>query len=101
MAISSRSQPNSSAATGANGFRLRLEDLPHRVSGGVFLFPDITDKRLGHDPRAWRNAAVIQVDDAAGYAERVLDGGPVIFVRRRFLRREMRNILGRSFDVSQ
>ena len=27
----------------ANGFRLRLEDLPHRVSGGVFLFPDVTN----------------------------------------------------------
>src|SRR5205823_8625812 len=38
--------------TGANGFRLRLEDLPHRVSRGVFLFPEVTDERLGHDPRA-------------------------------------------------
>ena len=71
----------------ANGFRLRLENLPHRVSGRVFLFPDVTNQRLSHDPRTGRHAAVIQIDDAARDAERVLDGGPVIFVRRHFFRR--------------
>src|SRR5262249_42086832 len=54
---------------GANGFRLRLEDLPHRVSGGVFLFPDVTDERFGHDPRTGRNPTVVQVNDAACNAE--------------------------------
>jgi hypothetical protein len=44
---------------GADGFRLRLEDFPHRVRGGVFLFPDVTNERFGHDPRAGRNAAVV------------------------------------------
>ena len=86
---------------GANGFRLRLEDLPHRVSGGVFLFPDVTDQRLGHDPRTGRNAAIVQVDDAARNAERVLNGGPVIFVRGRFFRGEMRDVLRRCFDIFQ
>ena len=81
--------------------RLRLEDLPHRVGGGVFLFPDVTDERLGHDPRAGRNAAVIQVDDPARNAERVLDGRPVIFVGGRFFGREMRDGLRRCLDVSQ
>ena len=85
---------------GANGFRLRLEDLPHRVSGGVFLFPDVTDERLGYDPRTWRNTAIIQVDDAARNAERVLDCRPVIFVSGRFFRREIGDALCRRFDLS-
>ena len=85
---------------GANGFRLRLEDLPHRVSGGVFLFPDVTNERLGHDPRAGRDAAIVQVDNAACDTERVLDNGPVVFIRGRFFRREMRDSLRRCFDVS-
>ena len=86
---------------GANGFRLRLEDLPHRVSGRVFLFPDVTNQRLSHDARTGRHAAVIQIDDAARDAERVLNGGPVIFVSCRFFRRETRNGLRRCFDIVQ
>src|SRR5437763_421997 len=50
--------------TGANCFRLWLENLPHGIGSGVFLFPSVTDERLGHDPRAGRNAAIVQVDDA-------------------------------------
>ena len=92
--------PEQFGQAGANGFRLRLEDFPHRVSGAVFLFPDVTDERFGHDARAGRNAAVVQVDDAAGDAEGVLDGGPIIFVRGRFFRCEMRDGFGRGFDVS-
>src|SRR5207248_2866780 len=49
--------------TGANRFRLRLENLPHGVGSDVFLFPGVTHQRLGHDPRAGRNAAIVQVDD--------------------------------------
>ncbi len=85
---------------GANGFRLRLEDLPHRIGGGVFLFPDVTHERLGHDARAGRNAAVVQVDDATRDAEGILDGGPMVLVHGRFLGREMRDVLCRCFDVS-
>src|SRR5204863_10091936 len=43
-----------------NGLTLRLEDLPHRVSSGVFLFPNVTNQRLSHNQRAGRNAAVVQ-----------------------------------------
>ena len=86
---------------GANGFRLRLENLPHRVGGGVFLLPDVTDQRFGHDPRAGRNAAVVQVDDAARDGERVLNDGPVVFVHGRLFRRQMRDGFRRGFDVFQ
>ncbi len=92
--------PEQFGQAGANGFRLRLEDLPHRVGGGVFLFPDVTHQCFGHDPRAGRNAAVVQVDDPAGDAEGFLDGGPVVFVQGRFFRREMRDALRRCFDIS-
>ena len=40
--------------SGANGFRLRLEDLPHRVSRRVFLLPDVTNERFGDDTWARR-----------------------------------------------
>ena len=86
---------------GANGLALRLEDLPHGVGSGVFLFPDVTHERFGDDARAGRHAAVIQVDDPARDAERFLDGSPVIFVGGRFFRVEMRDGVGRGLDVFQ
>ena len=101
IAISSRSQPNSSARPVRIVSRLWLEDLPHGVSGGVFLFPDVTDERFGHDPRAGRNAAIVQIDDATRDAERVLNDGPVVFIHGRLFRRQVRHGLRRRFDVSQ
>src|ERR1041385_3859269 len=47
--------------TRADRFALWLENLPHRVSGGVFLFPDVTNERLGHNARTGRNAAIVQI----------------------------------------
>src|SRR5207237_2026138 len=38
--------------SGANRFRLRLEDLPHRVRGSVLLLPDVTHQSFSHDARA-------------------------------------------------
>src|SRR5262249_45639215 len=78
-----------------------LEDLPHGVSRGVFLFPDVTDERLGHDSRTGRHAAVVQIDDSARDAERVLDSRPVIFASSSFFWREMRNGFRRCLNISQ
>ena len=80
IAISSRSQPNISARPVRIVSRLRLEYLPHRVSGGVFLLPDVTNERFGDDARARRNAAVIEIHDAARDGERVLNSRPVVFI---------------------
>jgi hypothetical protein len=80
---------------------LRLENLPHGVGSGVFLFPDVTDERLRHDPRARRNAAVVQIDDAARDGERILDDGPVVLIRPRLLRRHVCDCFRRGFNVFQ
>ena len=76
---------------GANRFRLRLENLPHRVSGRVLLLPDVTHQRFGHDARAGTDAAVVQIDDAARDGEGVLNRRPVVFIHRRLFRRQMRD----------
>src|SRR5207248_7005404 len=68
---------------------------------GVFLLPDVTDQRLSYNPRARRNAAVIQVDDAARDSERILNDGPVILIHGRFFRGQMSYCLRRGFDGFQ
>src|SRR6185436_16426540 len=71
-----------------DGFRLWLENLPHRLRGRVFLLPDVANQRLSDNARAWANTAVVQIDNAAGDAERILDSRPVIFIGGCLLRRE-------------
>ena len=92
--------PEQFGQAAADSFRLRLEDFPHRVSGAVFLFPNVTNERFGHDLRAGRDAAVVQVNDPARDAERVLNRGPIIFIRSGFLRRKMRDGFSRGVNVS-
>src|SRR5207248_8808058 len=87
--------------TSANRFRLWLEDLPHGVGGGVFLFPGVTHQRVSHDTWAGRNAAVVQVDNATRYGESVLNDGPILFYHGGLLRCQIRHALGRGCDGFQ
>src|ERR1043165_3864181 len=75
---------------GTNRFRLRLAKLPHLVRRALFLLPDVTYQRFGHDARAGTDTAVVQVDDAARHGESILDRRPVVFIHRRLFRRQMR-----------
>ena len=67
--------------SGTHVLTLRLEQLPHRVRGDVLLLPGVPDERFRDDARRRRDAAVVQVDDAARAAERALDLEPEILIR--------------------
>ncbi len=82
----------------ANSFRLRLENLPHRVGSRVFLLPDVTNESFRDDARARRHTAVIQIHDAACDGERILDHWPVIFVHRSLFWCEVSYTSSCSFD---
>src|SRR5688572_11087991 len=84
---------------GANCFRLRLEYLPHRVGGCVFLLPDVTDERFGDDAWTRRDAAVVQVDYAACNGEGVLNDRPVVFIHRDLFGREVRDASAGRFEL--
>src|SRR6185503_8569782 len=84
--------------TGTNSFRLRLEQLPHRVSGRIFLLPDITNERFGDDAWARRDTAIVEIHNTTRDRERILNDGPVIFIHRDLLRRQVRNTSRRRFD---
>ena len=48
-----------------------------------------------------RDAAVVEIDDAARDRERVLNHGPVVFIHRRLFRRQMRDALRRCLNFFQ
>src|SRR5258708_9608195 len=59
--------------SGANSFRLRLENLPPRVSGPFFLLPDVTHHRVGvESPPRW-DAALFSSSEPAPVGKRVLN----------------------------
>ena len=86
---------------GANRLGLRLENLPHRVGGRVFLLPDVTHQRFGDQARTGRHAAVVEIDYAARDGKGILNRRPIVFVHRRLFRRQMRDAPGCRLNGSE
>ena len=55
--------------------------------------------RFRHQSWAGRDTTVVQIDNAAGDGERVLNRSPVVFVHCRLFGRQMRHTLRRRLDL--